>query len=163
MTQHLVSQGGGMEAELAALAGSGASTLVGLMVSDGWAAVRQRVARLVARDGDVASAEAELQRSRDEVVAARSAGDEQAESESVEEWTPRLRRFLRSHPEAGRELLALLEELRGESPSERAGSVHNSVSGGVQHGPVIQGRDFSGGLTFTNTPLDGQGSQAAGG
>lgn len=135
------------------LAGSGASTLVGLMVSDGWAAVRQRIARLLARDGDVAFAEAELQRSRDEVVAARRAGDELAEPESVEEWTPRLRRFLRNDPEAGRELISFLEELREETGTERVGSVHNSVSGGVQHGLVIQGRDFSGGLTFTGMPL----------
>lgn len=30
-----------------------------------------------------------------------------------------------------------------------AGSVTNTVSGGVQHGPVLQGRDFSG-LTFNS-------------
>jgi hypothetical protein len=31
------------------------------------------------------------------------------------------------------------------------GSVHNSISGGVQHGPVLQGRNFSG-LAFTQLP-----------
>jgi hypothetical protein len=31
------------------------------------------------------------------------------------------------------------------------GDVHNTVSGGTQHGPVLQGRDFSG-LSFTTTP-----------
>ncbi|MFD6038988.1 hypothetical protein ACFWHF_31370 [Streptomyces griseoincarnatus] len=29
--------------------------------------------------------------------------------------------------------------------------VNNTISGGTQHGPVLQGRDFSG-LTFTTTP-----------
>ena len=154
-----MSQGGRLDAELLTLAGSGASTLVGLMVSDGWAAARRRIARLLARDGNVALAEAELQRSRDEVAAARAEGDEQAESESVEEWTPRLRRFLRDDPAAGRRLLALLEELRGEAGAEPAGTVHNVISGGVQHGPVVQGRDFSGGLSFTTTPAPEQGPE----
>ncbi|MER6442211.1 hypothetical protein ABT275_38650 [Streptomyces sp. NPDC001185] len=31
------------------------------------------------------------------------------------------------------------------------GTVTNTVSGGVQHGPVVQGRDFTN-LTFTNPP-----------
>ena len=141
-----------MDAELLSLAGSGATTLVGLMVSDGWAAVRQRIARLLARNGDVESAEAELQRSRDEVASALAGGDAQAEAESIEEWTPRLRRLFRSDPDAGRQLLSLLEELRGETGAKADGSVHNVISGGVQHGPVVQGRDFSGGLHFTTSP-----------
>jgi hypothetical protein len=29
--------------------------------------------------------------------------------------------------------------------------VTNTISGGIQHGPVLQGRDFTG-LTFTTTP-----------
>lgn len=35
-----------------------------------------------------------------------------------------------------------------------AGDVHNSVSGGTQHGPVVQGRDFSN-ITFTTPPPPG--------
>jgi hypothetical protein len=31
------------------------------------------------------------------------------------------------------------------------GDVHNTISGGSQHGPVLQGRDFSG-LSFTTAP-----------
>ncbi|OIJ68858.1 hypothetical protein [Streptomyces mangrovisoli] len=31
------------------------------------------------------------------------------------------------------------------------GEVHNTISGGTQHGPVLQGRDFSG-LSFTTPP-----------
>lgn len=31
------------------------------------------------------------------------------------------------------------------------GDVHNTISGGTQHGPVLQGRDFSG-LSFTASP-----------
>jgi len=34
---------------------------------------------------------------------------------------------------------------------EKAGSVTNTISGGTQHGPVLQGRDFTG-LTFGAAP-----------
>jgi hypothetical protein len=34
------------------------------------------------------------------------------------------------------------------------GNAHNAISGGTQHGPVVQGRDFSG-ITF-NTPVQGR-------
>lgn len=132
-----------------ALASSGASTLVGLMVSDGWAQVRGRVARLLARDGDTASAEGELERSRDEVVAARAAGDADAGADFEDEWGLRFRRFLRSDPEAARQLFAVLNEMSGGGAAP--GSVSNAISGGEQHAPVLQGRDFSG-LTFNAPP-----------
>lgn len=32
------------------------------------------------------------------------------------------------------------------------GEVHNEISGGTQHGPVLQARDVSGGLTFNSLP-----------
>ncbi len=143
-----------MEAELVALAGSGASTLVGLMVSDGWEQVRRRVARLLARDGDEASAEAELERSRDGVVAARDAGDEDGEADYRDEWSARLRRFLRNDPQAARELFALLAEL-GPPPERDTGGVHNTISGDVRHSMVVQGRDFSGGFTCNGPSATG--------
>ena len=34
---------------------------------------------------------------------------------------------------------------------EKTGNVTNTISGGVQHGPVLQGRDFTG-LTFGPAP-----------
>ncbi|MFJ7305188.1 hypothetical protein [Streptomyces sp. NPDC099088] len=41
------------------------------------------------------------------------------------------------------------------------GDVHNTISGGSQHGPVLQGRDFSG-LTFTTSPPPPASGDAAG-
>lgn len=42
------------------------------------------------------------------------------------------------------------------------GDVHNTISGGTQHGPVVQGRDFSG-LSFTTSvpppPIAGDGTR----
>ncbi|MFI6157178.1 hypothetical protein ACIBCA_31360 [Kitasatospora sp. NPDC051170] len=41
----------------------------------------------------------------------------------------------------------LLDEWRTQAEADSAGSVHNTISGGTQNGPVVQGRDFSN-LTF---------------
>ncbi|MFE0422693.1 hypothetical protein [Streptomyces sp. NPDC058953] len=49
------------------------------------------------------------------------------------------------------EFRVLLEEWRLQAESESGAVVHNSIRGGIQNGPVVQGRDFSG-LTFTMTP-----------
>ncbi|MYY03349.1 MULTISPECIES: hypothetical protein [unclassified Streptomyces] len=43
-----------------------------------------------------------------------------------------------------------LDEWWREAQAAGGGGVHNSVSGGVQNGPVVQGRDFSN-LTFNMT------------
>ncbi|MFI0821534.1 hypothetical protein ACH4TX_39275 [Streptomyces sp. NPDC021098] len=55
----------------------------------------------------------------------------------------------RQDPEFGRDLAAWLREFGGpaEGGAGSAGSVHNSVSGTIS-GPVVQGRDFRGGIHF---------------
>ncbi|MER7408538.1 hypothetical protein ABT373_40450 [Streptomyces sp. NPDC000070] len=138
-----------MEAELAALAASGATTVVTLMVSDAWEQARTRVVRLFARGGDEASVEADAEVFREELLAARAAGDTEVVSDVEEEWRLRLRRVLRSDPAAAQELRELLDELGPQSGERPSVSVHNSISGGTVHGPVFQGQTFSG-LTFTS-------------
>ncbi|MEU0458698.1 hypothetical protein ABZ322_38330 [Streptomyces sp. NPDC006129] len=136
-----------MEAELAALAASGATTLVGLMVSDSWTAARDRVARFFARRSDDGAVEEELQSAQAELAAARDARDDDAAAGVEAEWRTRLRRALEADPRAAEELRSLLAELDPREGGEPSVSVHNSISGGVQHGPVVQGQSFSG-LTF---------------
>ncbi|MEU2071269.1 hypothetical protein [Streptomyces anulatus] len=138
-----------MEAELTALAASGATAFVGLMVTEAWTQARGRMARFLARGEDVDVIDAELEESREELTAARAAADDEAVADVEEEWRIRLRRALRANPEAADELRTLLEEL---SPLESAGpavSVTNSISGGTQNGPVFQGQTFSS-LTFNS-------------
>ncbi|MEV0785545.1 hypothetical protein AB0I52_21745 [Streptomyces sp. NPDC050423] len=48
------------------------------------------------------------------------------------------------------EFRALLEEWWQHARTGSGGEVHNSISGGTQNGPVVQGRDFSS-LTFNMT------------
>ncbi|MFD7955001.1 hypothetical protein ACFV4X_16070 [Streptomyces ardesiacus] len=136
-----------MEAELTALAVSGATTLVGLMVSESWTQARDRVARFFARGGEQGSAEEELVRSQQALMAARAAQDDLAGADIEAEWRMRLRRVLQDDPQAADELRTLLSEVSPGVQDDRGASVHNSVSGGVQNGPVVQGQHFSG-LTF---------------
>jgi hypothetical protein len=136
-----------VEAELAALAASGATTLVGLMVSETWTQARDRIAQFFARGGDEGSAGDELQLSQQELMAAHAERDELAGADIEAAWRTRLRRVLLADPEAAEEFRLLLAELDPNAQSEPSASVHNSISGGVQNGPVFQGQHFSG-LTF---------------
>ncbi|MBB5939801.1 hypothetical protein [Streptomyces zagrosensis] len=136
-----------MEAELTALAASGATALVGLMVSETWTQARDRVARFFARGGDENSVDDELRLSQMELLVARAADDELTAADIEAGWRMRVRRALQADPAAADELRLLLAELGADEDGDPAGTVHNSITGGVQHGPVIQGRDFSG-LTF---------------
>jgi hypothetical protein len=49
------------------------------------------------------------------------------------------------------EFAAALASWRHRVPALSEGSVTNTISGGTQYGPVIQGRDFSG-ITFNSPP-----------
>ncbi|WP_137990048.1 hypothetical protein [Streptomyces vilmorinianum] len=146
-----------MEAELVALATTGATALVQHMVGDGWERARTRVAEFFAgRFGaDAESVGAELETVRDELLAAERDGDEQAaadaRAEALAEWRARMRRSLRDDPDAADELREILAELdvptggKGEAPTIH---ISNSISGGVAHHTVIQagmvGRMYNG-------------------
>ncbi|MFF2008531.1 hypothetical protein ACFVWY_05570 [Streptomyces sp. NPDC058195] len=128
-----------MEAELAALATTGATALVGLMVSDAWAQARQRVAGFLARGGDTDGVDEELEASRAELVAAQDGTEPGIAADIEEEWRLRLRRALRADPSAAGDLRHLLDEIApGGGPAPTL-TVHNTVSGGTQHAPVFQG------------------------
>ncbi|WP_097869242.1 hypothetical protein [Streptomyces sp. rh34] len=131
-----------MEAELTALAASGATAFVGLMVTEAWTQARGRVARFLGRGEDDEAVDAELEASRRELTAARAAADDEAVADVEEEWRIRLRRALRANPEAADELRALLDDLSPLAPAGPAVSVTNTVSGGIQNAPVLQGQMF---------------------
>lgn len=110
-----------MEAELAALAASGATSLVGLMVSDSWGQAKERLARFLARrrgDADGAGGtpgagdgEDALQAASDELEAMRGVPDEGAVADLENRWSQRLLQILREDPDAAVELRRLLDEL----------------------------------------------------
>ncbi|GGM60822.1 hypothetical protein ACFFX1_28280 [Dactylosporangium sucinum] len=92
-----------MDAELVALASSAASALVGAMASDGWQALRSRVARLLGR-GDARAEQVALE-TLDEDAAGLRPGTER---DVASAWTVRLRDLLRADPGAAEGLRELL-------------------------------------------------------
>ncbi|MGW7428818.1 hypothetical protein ACWGIN_04635 [Streptomyces sp. NPDC054861] len=119
-----------MEAELVALASSGATTLVALMVTDGWERARERFGSLLRRSS--AAAEAELDASRARVLADPGGAHESAR----QQWRTELRAVLAEHPESVGELRAIL----GEFPQEgEKAPVRTEIHGGEFHGPMHLG------------------------
>ncbi len=101
---------------LAALAAAGGNALVSAMVTDGWAGVRERFARLLGRGDPKATddADARLEDSR-AVLAGRSGADlERAQAEQEIGWRTRLADLLESHPEAEDELRAVVTEVQAQ-------------------------------------------------
>lgn len=139
-----------MEAELTALAASGATTFVGLMATEAWTQVRGRVARILARGEDTEAVDAELEESRAELTAARADADEDTAADIEAEWRTRLRRTLRANPEAADELRGLLEELAPQQPAGTTVSInHNTISGGTYNSPVIMAQSIHDGVRTT--------------
>ncbi|EPH43011.1 hypothetical protein STRAU_3940 [Streptomyces aurantiacus JA 4570] len=130
---------------MTALATAGATALVQSMVGDGWAHARDRAVGFFTRrrpagnEEDTVAVAGELDEAREELVAARDAEDDGAVADVQAEWRNRMRRALRADPEAAAELRLLLDELAPDAGSSgRGGSVSNRITGGVQHGNVIQ-------------------------
>jgi hypothetical protein len=122
-----------MDAELEELATSGASTLVGLMVTDLWNEVRGRIAALLRRG----KAAEELERSRQQLVAAREAGDSRAAADVEAHWRSGLRAVLAGDPQAAAALRALVDEY-GQSATV-ASYAETHMHGNTFHGPVHTG------------------------
>ncbi|MET7570420.1 NB-ARC domain-containing protein [Streptomyces sp. NPDC005492] len=138
-------EGDCVEAELAALAVSGATTLVGLMVSESWERAKAGVARVLGRRASGGSAEEELRLSSEELARARAAGDEGAEEAARARWRQRLETLFREDPGAAEELGRLLADV---APDASRAFV-NLVSGGTYYGPVFQGAQIHGGIAYT--------------
>lgn len=138
-----------MEAELTALATSGATTLVGLMISDSWDHVRDRLGEFFVRHhgNGIGEAPEELDVSRQELVAAHETGDgltaARAAAGLTAVWRSRLHRLARTNPAVAEEFLRMLDSL-SDRPQEPPTTVRNVVSGGTQHGPVIQSGRITG-------------------
>ena len=140
-----VTGGGGVDPEIAALAGSAGTTVVTLMATDAWQRVREGVVGLWRRAyPDRAEAVgAELDSTRADLMAARAAGDTRSEEELHGEWQGRLRRLMTAEPSVVDDLRLILDEFNSLTvdPSVPAQPIlmRASASG---HGRVYQaGRD----------------------
>lgn len=129
-----------METELTALASAGATTLIGLMVSDSWTKAKAGFARLFARGDAAVSTLLLLETSQADLVAAQAKEDDAKAAAIEAEWRTRLHHLLQSDPAVSAELRHLLYPPGPES----VGPVYNIISGGVRFGSVIQAGQVSG-------------------
>lgn len=139
-----------MEAELAALASSGATSLIGLMVSDSWTQLRDRFARLFARSAATDAPLRELETSRIELVTAHLEHDDAKAATIEDHWRSRLESLLRTDATAEDELRHLLAQAY-----RSIDSIFNFNSGDAQVGSIVQAGHISGGY-FHGTPTAGQ-------
>lgn len=130
-----------MEPEIAALAGTAGTTVVTLMATDAWQRVREGFVALWRR-GQAERAEvvaAELDATREDLLAASAVGDQDSEGELQAEWQGRFRRFLTARPEAVEDLRRLLDEFVPSAEAAPAVTQHATASG---HARIYQaGRD----------------------
>ncbi|MFF8775510.1 hypothetical protein [Kitasatospora sp. NPDC015120] len=126
-----------MEAEIAQLVTTGATTVVGLMATEAWTQLRSRLAGLLGRGRDAEEVSAELEEIRVEVV--RADGDEELVGDQTAELRNRIRRLLRQDPRAAGELRELLAEFAPRQPqSVEVNHIVNTVSHSTVQGSVIQ-------------------------
>ncbi|MFG3019427.1 hypothetical protein ACGFZQ_12910 [Streptomyces sp. NPDC048254] len=145
-----------MEAELVTLIGTGATTMVGLMATDAWEGVKQQVVRLLTRGRETGTVVAQLDESRDSLIAvAGTTYEETLAADLTAALRLQLRRLLEQEPGAAEELRRLVDGFAPTVPSPSPGTVHNSITGGTQRGPVIQGH------TFTNLRIGALGDTSA--
>lgn len=137
-----------MEAELAALAASGATALVGLIVSEAYERAKSGLTRFFGRRAADEAAEEELQAVREELGRARAAGDAGAQAHVQARLRQRLEGMFQEDPGAAEELAQLLSELAPDASR----TFVNLVSGGVNHGPVFQGSPIHGDIHFHVPP-----------
>ncbi|WP_433859316.1 hypothetical protein [Streptomyces kronopolitis] len=135
-----------MDSELAALATSGAATLISLMVTDSWTHARELVGRFLSRPQADGATLADLDSVRARLLAARAAAGTHTTDDLTDQWHTYLQGVLQSGSVTAdtlRDLLASLQQL-AHAPERRRLTVHNDISGGVQHGPVIQSGRITG-------------------
>jgi hypothetical protein len=136
---------------LTALASTGGTALVTAMVTDGWAGVKARFARLLGR-GDAKQAEAaagRLEQSRAALAELSGPGLEQARSEQEIIWRTQLGDLLEQDPAVEHELRALVAGVQAQVGS--AGRVKQHAAAFDQAQQAVQGHGVQ------NVTFGGQG------
>ncbi|MGZ3101988.1 hypothetical protein [Streptomyces sp. H72] len=146
-----------MDSELAVLAASGASTLVSLMVTDSWTHARELVGRYLTRTDADPDTFDDLQDARTLLLAADGTERERIARDISRRYGARLHRLAEADDGSDEALRALLTSLLQLSASATGTwrTVDNRISGGVQHGPIVQSGSV-GGLTFHVDHVDRQ-------
>jgi hypothetical protein len=124
------------------LASLAANTVVAAAVTDAFEGVRDRVARLFGRGKPDPAITRRLDVTRAELSNVTAAGAARVRATQETQWRVRFADLLDAYPAAALELAQLAAEFRAELPDR--GKVTNVITGGIQHGPILMGRDFTG-------------------
>jgi hypothetical protein len=134
-----------MEPFSVGLAVAGATALVNAMVTDGWEGVRKKIGKLFGRGDEKRTEDALARLDRSHAELARSSGDDaaQARQQQAARWQTRFEDLLEEHPDAEKELRAILAQISaagigGQASIQQHVQAHDNarvaVQGqGVQH------------------------------
>lgn len=114
-----------MDADISGLAAAGASAIVGAMATDAWNGAKQGFASLFSRSQPQAlnAVAAELEQSREEVLAAGDEAQDDLRSSQEDQWKARLRMLLITDSAAVDELHKVLDVLATSTSGGRGGKV----------------------------------------
>lgn len=131
-----------MDPEISALAGAAGTTVVSLLATEAWQSARDGVVAIWRRvhPERAGTVDADLEETRTNVLAARLAGDAEAEQALVGEWQSRLRRLLAADPSLAAELRVLLDEL-GPPAAESGTAITMSVTASGSSRVIQAARD----------------------
>nr|WP_314145037.1 hypothetical protein [uncultured Rhodococcus sp.] len=118
-----------MDAELLTLVNSGATTLLGLMVTDSWAKTKSAALKLLSPDlSTTAAIESDLEDSRLQLENARRTRDLEAEADIASEWRSRIRRRVTTDPQAVELLRDFVDTYTGVTNSAERITSNVSIS-----------------------------------
>ncbi len=124
------------------LASLAANTVVAAAVTDTFEGVRDRVARLFGRGKPDPTISRRLDMTQAELSNVTGVDTERVRAVQQNQWQVRFVDLLDAYPGAAGELAELAAELQAGLPG--GGNVTNVITGGIHHGPVLMGRDFTG-------------------
>jgi hypothetical protein len=119
-----------------------ASLAANTVVTDTYDTIRDRVARLFGRGNPDSAIASRLDKTRAELSHATATTAENARAAHAAQWQVRFADLVDAYPEAASDLAQLAAELQAQLPAPS--NVTNTITGGVHHGPVLMGRDFTG-------------------
>lgn len=129
---------------LMALAGAGATALVGAMATDVWQGARGGVVRLLGRSSQERESQVAAQLDEDAVLVARADAEDadQIRNELLPVWRRRMAILLKEHPCSETELRELVERIRTGLPAEHRTWVQHNTARESSTLFAVQGGDI---------------------
>jgi hypothetical protein len=122
-----------------ALALTGATTVAAAMATDAWRTAKAGTARLFHRSGHDRQSAIDVQLEANAALVAGAPDADRARRGLVPLWQLELEQLLRDHPDAARELQALVDQVQAELPTPQKAWVQTNIARENSHLYVSQG------------------------